>query len=255
MEVWSIINITPDSFFAGSRAQSEAEIVQAVTLAVEQGADRLDIGAMSTRPGHEEVSESEELRRLDTAVNIIRRQLPEMPLSIDTFRSSVVKSLHHNFGQFTVNDVQGGTKDREMFDTVGRLGLPYVMMSNDPTIGTMHTFFAEMLPRAEASGIKEIIIDPGFGFGKDTVANYKILHQMTELKRHDRQILVGLSRKSMIYLTLQTTADHASHGTTALHWAALAQGATILRAHDTLSAKQTIKLYETFANSIADSRC
>lgn len=250
MEVWSIINITPDSFFAGSRAQSEAEIIAATTKAIDEGADVLDIGAYSTRPGHAEVSEDEELRRLDNALTIIRNQFPDIPLSVDTFRSSVVESLHHNFGRFAVNDVQGGLHDQKMFPTVGRLSLPYVMMSNDSTMEDIRTFFDRMIPQADSHGIKELIIDPGFGFGKDVRGNYDILRQMHELKSYGRQILAGISRKSMIWLTLQTTPEHAVHGTTALHWAALTEGATILRAHDTLAAKQTIKLYQTFADSV-----
>lgn len=250
MEVWSIINITPDSFFADSRAQSEAEIIAAVTKAVDEGADVLDIGAYSTRPGHTQVSEDEELRRLDNALNIIVRQFPTIALSVDTFRSSVVESLHHNFGHFAVNDVQGAQYDPKMLATVGRLALPYVMMSNDATMESMRQFFDRMIPEADSCGIKRLIIDPGFGFGKDVRGNYDILRQVHELKSYGREILAGISRKSMIWLTLQTTPDHAAHGTTALHWAALTQGVTILRAHDTLAAKQTIKLYQTFANSV-----
>lgn len=255
MEVWSIINVTPDSFFEGSRAQSEAEIVAAARRAVDQGADVLDIGAYSTRPGHNEVSQAEELQRLDRALTAIRGELPDVALSIDTFRSSVVRSLHHNFGHFIVNDVQSGTVDKEMYATVGELNLPYVMMSSEPTMDAMLAFFDTMIPRAEGCGIDRIIIDPGFGFGKEVSQNYDILRRMHELQRYGKEILAGISRKSMIYLILQTTANHAAHGTTALHWAALAEGTTILRAHDTLSAKQTIKLYETFANSITNTSC
>ncbi len=242
-EVWTIINATPDSFFEGSRANSDKEIIEAATKAIEEGASRLDIGGLSTRPGHTIIDEQEELKRLENAIGIIKSEFPDFPLSVDTFRASVVERLYDSFGEFVVNDIEGGINDPEMLDTVARLGLKYVMMSNDATIESMEQFFECQIGVAVAKGVKDIVIDPGFGFGKTVEQNFSVLCGLETLKRFGLPIFVGVSRKSMIWRTLNITPNDALNGTTTLNFACLERGATILRVHDTKEAVEAIKLY------------
>lgn len=245
-EVWSIINATPDSFFEGSRSPDAELATQRASEAIRDGAAVLDIGAMSTRPGFTPISAEQEFVRLDRAMGAIRAVLPEAYLSVDTYRAEIVERAHDKFGRFTVNDIAGGELDQNMFDTVAGLALPYVMMSQQDTIEAMVAFFERAITRAENAGIKDIIIDPGFGFGKSLAQNFQILHNIGKLKQFGRKILVGISRKSMIFKTLDTTPELSLQGTTALHFECLVQGADILRVHDTLAATQTIKLYEAY---------
>lgn len=250
MEIWSIINVTPDSFWSGSRARSEREVADAAIRAVAQGANVLDIGAFSTRPGYTDVDENEEFARLDMALGIIAREIPSVPISIDTFRSSIVSKIHDKYGRFIVNDIQGGTIDNEMYDTVADLGLDYVMMSQDPTIELMQTFFARQIAIARQAGITgRIIVDPGFGFGKSLDQNFSILLNMKSLKHFGLDILAGISRKSMIWRTLNATPDEALAGTCALHWQALLSGADILRVHDTRAASDVVRLFSAAYSS------
>lgn len=248
-QVWAIINVTPDSFFEASRVAGEKQIVEKASLALEQGAAVLDIGGMSTRPGHLPIEPHEEFQRLDTAMGIIKSHLGHASLSVDTYRSDIVAKLYDKYGDFIVNDISGGLYDANMLKTVGQLRLQYVMMSHDPTIEAMSHFFAQNIAKAEQCGIKTIMIDPGFGFGKSIDQNFTVLGNMDELKKFNKPIFVGISRKSMIFKTVNTTAEEALHGTTALHFESLARGARILRVHDTLPAIQTIKLYETYINN------
>lgn len=245
--LWAIINATPDSFFGGSRAVSEGQIVAAALRAIEQGATRLDIGGFSTRPGFTLVTEAEELRRLRGAISVIKREVGDFPLSVDTFRSSVVEALYDEFGDFVVNDIEGGARDGAMYATVGRLALTYVMMSQDATIESMLSFFDSSISRARECGVGSIILDPGFGFGKSVEQNYECLARLGELGCFSLPILAGLSRKSMIWRTLGITADEALNGTSVLNFAALERGATILRVHDTLEAAQCVKLFNSMA--------
>lgn len=245
-EVWTIINATPDSFFEGSRAQSDSQVAQRALEAMAEGASTLDIGGMSTRPGFQDVDPLIEKERLVGAILAIKRVLPEARISIDTFRSEVVESLYETFGKFTVNDISGGQADKNMFETVARLDLPYVMMSQDPTIDTMLDFFEKNIQKAERAGIQDIILDPGFGFGKSLEQNFQVLAGMNRLKQFGLPILVGISRKGMIWRTLGLDPGQALNGTTALHFELLGQGADILRVHDTKPAWETIKLYETY---------
>lgn len=245
-EVWTIINATPDSFFEGSRAQSDSQVALRAIQTMAEGASVLDIGGMSTRPGFQDVDPLIEKERLVGALLAIKRVLPEVRISIDTFRSEIVESLYSTFGKFTVNDISGGQADTKMIDTVGRLNLPYVMMSQDPTIDTMLDFFEKNIQKAERAGIKDITLDPGFGFGKSLEQNFQILAGMNRLKQFGLPILVGISRKGMIWRTLGLDPGQALNGTTALHFELLSQGADILRVHDTKPARETIKLYETY---------
>lgn len=250
VELWSIINVTPDSFFGGSRAQSEGQVVDAARAAIEQGATRLDIGGFSTRPGFAFVDESEELARLRGAISVIRREVGDFPLSVDTFRSSVVEALYDEFGGFVVNDIEGGLNDGAMFATVGRLALGYVMMSQQATIDSMISSFESALVRARDCGVRSLILDPGFGFGKSLAQNYECLARLGDLERFSLPILVGLSRKSMICRELGITPDEALNGTSVLNFAALERGATILRVHDTLAAAQCVKLFNALPHPL-----
>lgn len=244
MEIWSIINVTPDSFWSGSRARSEREVAHAAIRAIDQGANVLDIGAFSTRPGYSDVDENEEFARLDIALETIAREIPSASISIDTFRSSIVAKVYDKYGQFIVNDIQGGTLDKHMYATVAHLGLDYVMMSMDPTMELVETFFARQITAAREAGITgRIILDPGFGFGKSKEQNFNILLNMKSLKHFGLDILAGISRKSMIWRTLDSTPDEALAGTCALHWQALLSGAHILRVHDTRAASDVVRLF------------
>lgn len=246
MNVWGIINVTPDSFWAGSRVKNKKELLAVSEKALSHGAAVLDIGGFSTRPGYEQVSEDEEFERLAKALTVIKHQFPEAPLSIDTFRSSIVRRLHSNFGKFIVNDIQGGVLDVDMYSTVGELGLDYVMMSSDADIEVMELFFATQIKMARNQGVRgRIIVDPGFGFGKTTEQNFVTLKQMERLQKFG-DILVGVSRKSMIWRTLKSAPADSLAGTCAIHWQALAAGASILRAHDVRQAVEVCLLYEQY---------
>ncbi len=215
--------------------------------AIEQGASVLDVGAYSTRPSHSPVPLEEECSRLTHAVQIIRREVSaQVPISIDTFRAEVVQRVYDKFGEVIVNDIEGGAQDKEMLPTVGRLGLRYVMMSSGATMPDVLSFFATQLQAAHDCGVREIDLDPGFGFGKNLEQNFAILRELHMIKERfpAEKLFVGLSRKSMIYKPLGTDPQGALSGTTVLHFAALQQGADVLRVHDTLPAVQTIKLHQ-----------
>lgn len=236
-EVWTILNCTPDSFYAPSRV-AEGSVGAVARQAMTDGASVLDLGGMSTRPGHDDVSAQEELSRLDQAI----AGLPKHPLSIDTFRGEVVERLYQKQGAFIVNDVAGTA-----LEAAAALNLPYVLMSNDPTIEAMLRYVDQQLNRLAQKGhTVEVILDPGFGFGKTNEQNFAILSQLKQLKRFDKRVLVGLSRKRMVWQTADTTPHDALVGSSAMHFEALRQGADILRVHDTVPATQIIKLYEAY---------
>lgn len=248
-EVWTIINATPDSFYGGSRAAGDDDIRRRIETAIAEGASTVDIGAMSTRPGFDAISAHQEFERLRPALRVVKEHFPATNVSIDTFRSEVARRTAQEFGTFktlTINDISGGQDDPMMMRTVGELGLGYVMMSRHDTIETIEAFFDAQIPIAQRAGIEKIIIDPGFGFGKSREQNFEVLGKMERLKKFDLPVLIGISRKSMIFKTLGITPDEALNGTTALHFEALMRGADIIRAHDTICAAQTIKLYETY---------
>lgn len=254
--VMGILNVTPDSFYEGSRCWSEAEIIDRIHRMVEEGADMLDVGAYSTRPGADQVGVEEEVRRLSVAVEAIRKYYPHAWVSIDTFRAEVAEEITRCLGPVMVNDISGGTMDAGMFDFVVRSGAPYVMMHIQGTPQTMQKhpayqnvvreigeFFAGRIARLNERGFDNIILDPGFGFGKTLAHNYELLAGLSVYRELDRPILVGISRKSMIYKLLGGGPEDALNGTTALNMAALMQGASILRVHDVKAAVETVKLY------------
>ncbi|MBQ6190464.1 MAG: dihydropteroate synthase [Bacteroidaceae bacterium] len=237
--VMGILNATPDSFFADSRKQTAEDIAVRARQIVEEGATIVDVGAYSTRPGASEVSEEEELRRLRQALDIVKQEVPDAVLSVDTFRASVAVRIADEYGPFIVNDVTGGS-DPEMFATVSRMGLPYVLTNVAGT--ALPLALAESISRLREMGQCDIIIDPGFGFGKTLDENYQIMGQLEAYKALGLPLLVGVSRKSMIYRLLECTPDEALNGTTVLHTLALQSGADILRVHDVREAVETIRI-------------
>ena len=254
--VMTIVNVTPDSFYDGSRTFTEEEIEHHIARAIEEGADMLDIGGYSSRPNADEVTIDEEIARVGRAMKVIRRVCPEMVVSIDTFRAEVVRRIVTEWGDCIVNDISAGELDPEMITTVARLGLPYVAMHMRGTPTTMQsmtdysdiveevrTYFVQKLSELRAAGIEDIVIDPGFGFAKTLEQNYQLMNGLHRLGDLGAPMLVGISRKSMIYKLLDTTPAEALNGTTALHLETLRQGAKILRVHDTCEAVEVIKIY------------
>ena len=242
-QVMGILNVTPDSFFAVSRKQTEQDIAERTHQIVAEGATMIDIGGCSTRPHAEPVSEAEEMARLRFGLSIVRRELPEAVVSVDTFRPDVARMAVEEFGADIINDVGVSTTCRQdMFRMVSRLRVPYILMSTKPTLHDMLIGFANEVQQLRDLGQKDIILDPGFGFGKTLEQNFEILHDMERLQVMGLPVLVGLSRKSMIYNPLNTTPDKALNGTTALHTVALQKGASILRVHDVKEAVECVKL-------------
>ena len=244
--VMGILNVTPDSFYAGSRKQTEQEIVERVRQIVTEGGAIIDVGACSTRPGFQEVSETEEMDRLRFGLGIVRRELPDSVVSVDTFRPDVARMAVEEFGADIVNDVsEGGTA---MFRMVSNLRVPYILMSQQPTMREMLLSFAEKVQQLRDFGAKDIILDPGFGFGKTLDENYRLMAEMEKLQVFELPILVGISRKSMIYKLLETSPAEALNGTTFLNTIALMKGASILRVHDVMEAVEIVKMYDRIRN-------
>ena len=255
-KIMGILNITPDSFYDGGKYKDESSILNQVEKMLNDGATFIDVGSYSTRPGALEVDEAIELKRILPIVSLILQRFPKAILSIDTFRSKVAKECIGN-GAAIINDISAGLQDEKMLPTVAKLNVPYIMMHMRGTPQNMqqHTdyddilkevlsFFSERLVAAKSLGIKDIIVDPGFGFAKNLEQNYELLKQMEIMNFVEHPILAGISRKSMIYKTLKTTADQALNGTTALHMVCLQKGANILRVHDVKEALECVKLYE-----------
>ena len=260
--IMAIVNVTPDSFYSGSRTPEKESIVSRVREVVDEGTDIIDIGGYSTRPGAEEVSCEEELRRVLLGVECVRELFPNIPISIDTFRAAVVRGVVERYGAVIVNDISAGELDSEMVAVVAELGLPYIAMHMRGTPQTMqqmveygdvaddiYEYFKRRCCELVDSGISKIIIDPGFGFAKSTEQNYRLLSSLNRLKDIGYPILVGLSRKSMIYKVLGVTPEESLIGTSALNWEALRQGASILRVHDVKEAVQVRRLFEIFEES------
>lgn len=238
--VMGILNVTPDSFYAGSRKQTEQEIVERVRQIVTEGGAIIDIGACSTRPGFQEVSEKEEMDRLRFGLGIVRRELPDSVVSVDTFRPDVARMAVEEFGADIVNDVsEGGTA---MFRMVSNLRVPYILMSQQPTIREMLLSFAEKVQQLRDFGAKDIILDPGFGFGKTQEQNYQVMGELEKLQVMELPLLVGVSRKSMIFKLFGVTPNESLNGTTALNVIALMKGASILRVHDVREAVECCKI-------------
>jgi dihydropteroate synthase len=224
---------------------------------IDQGADILDLGALSSRPGAEEISEQEELDRLSPVLEILRKHFPDFPLSVDTWRSGVARSLRENFGIHMVNDITAGNLDPEMFTTMAQLNIPYIMMHMQGTPATMQQepvyenmvdellqFFAEKVYKLRKLGLNDIIIDPGFGFGKTLEQNYQLLREFDLFQMLELPLMAGISRKSMIYKLLESSPEFALNGTTAAHMVALIKGARLLRVHDVAAAKETVKIFQ-----------
>lgn len=255
-QVMGILNITPDSFYAESRVNQETAILKKAQQMVEAGAFILDIGGYSTRPGADDISEEEETKRVTDAINLVRSKFPEILISVDTFRSSVAKHAIES-GANIINDVSGGNLDSNMFETVAQLNVPYILMHMRGTPQTMKSLnqyddllidigkeLATKCNELMQRGVADIIIDPGFGFAKSISQNYELLQKLSYLKRLGYPLLAGLSRKSMIYKTLNIEPQDALNGTTALNMIALQNGASLLRVHDVKEARETIKLFK-----------
>lgn len=247
-QVMGILNVTPDSFFAGSRSQAEEEIAVRCNQIVSEEASIIDVGACSTRPGSVPVSEAEEMERLRMALDIVRRELPYSVISVDTFRPDVARMVVEEFGVDIINDVGD---DKSMFRMVARLGVPYILMSGKSTMREILLDFASDVQQLRDHGAKDIILDPGFGFGKSLEQNYDIMGELEKLQVMDLPILVGISRKSMIYKKFGFTANEALNGTTALNTIALMKGASILRVHDVREAVECVKIVKSLNCQIA----
>lgn len=252
--VMGILNVTPDSFYQGSRKQTEVEIAQRTNQIIEEGGEMIDVGAFSTRPGAFEVTEEEEMDRLRRALAIVRRERPEAIVSVDTYRPRVARRCVEEWGADIINDVsEGGLtgivntpihEEGSMFETVARLQVPYILMSVKSNLHDMLIAFARETQELYALGAKDIILDPGFGFGKTLDENYKIYQHMERLQVLDLPLLVGISRKSMIFKLLGGDPTTSLNGTTVLNTIALQKGASILRVHDVREAVEACKIYE-----------
>lgn len=258
--VMGILNATPDSFYAGSRKTTEADIAQRAVEIVEQGAAIIDVGAFSTRPGAEEVSAEEEASRLRFALGVVRRECPDAIVSVDTYRPAIARRCVEEWGADIINDVSeggltgianvplGGERG-EMFRLVGELRVPYVLMSVKPTLPEMLYAFADEVQQLRDYGARDIILDPGFGFGKDLRQNYALLSQMDRLQVLGLPLLVGVSRKRMAYQLVGGDASTALNATTAIHAVALMKGANLLRVHDVKEAVEAVRVVsETIIN-------
>ncbi|MDR2467191.1 MAG: dihydropteroate synthase [Prevotellaceae bacterium] len=257
--VMGILNVTPDSFYAPSRASNESEAVVRAETILKEGGSIIDIGAYSSRPGADDISADEEYRRLRPAVSAVRRHFPEAFLSIDTFRAEIVRRLFDEFGAFMVNDISAGMFDAGMIPAVAELGLPYIAMHTSATPAEMQkpenceyedvvtdvaAFFTNRRHECMQAGIKDIVIDPGFGFGKTFDDNYRLLAGLDVMKLFGCPVLVGLSRKSMFSRLLGTDAEHTAAATLAAQTIALQKGADILRVHDVKQARDAVLVVE-----------
>lgn len=259
-QVMGIINVTPDSFYEGSRKQTEREIAMRAEEILTQGGSMIDIGAFSTRPGACEVSEEEEGRRLRWALDIVRREVPDAVVSVDTYRPALARRCINDWGADIINDVSEGgltgivntpiQEAENMFDVVGELKCPYILMSVKPTLREMMKAFAGEIQQLRDRGAKDIILDPGFGFGKTLEQNYELMAGMAELQALHLPVLVGISRKSMIWKLIGGTPATSLPGTTALHALAVEHGASILRVHDVAEAVQTVAVVEKMKQSL-----
>lgn len=262
--VMGILNATPDSFYAGSRANSDSEILHRAEQMITEGAQMIDIGGFSTRPGAVEVSEAEELDRVCNAVSLVRKQFPDIIISVDTFRSSVAKESIVSCGADVINDISAGALDDNLFSTVAELGVPYILMHSlgnsvsaqqleyaySDFMGDVIKFFADKIDQLRLLGVKDIIVDPGFGFSKTMDQNYKLLANLKSFEIFKLPVLVGVSRKRMAWQVAETTIEESLNATTAINTLALASGMTdILRVHDVKAAVESVKIWEKMLNS------
>lgn len=255
--VMGILNVTPDSFFAGSRKRTEAEIAVRIEEILAQGGDWIDIGGYSSRPDATPVTADEEMRRLELGLEILSRDYPSVPVSVDTFRADVARCCVEKYGVAMINDISAGELDPEMFRTVADLKVPYIMMHMRGTPQTMASltdytnlmdeimlYFAEKVRQLRLMGVSDLILDPGFGFSKTLEQNYELMAHLREFGIFDLPILVGISRKRMIYQLLGGTPEESLNGTTALHTYALLNGADILRVHDVKEAVEAVRIVQ-----------
>lgn len=256
-QIMGILNVTPDSFFAESRTSDDEQIAARVKQMMDEGADMIDIGGYSSRPGADDVSPQEEMERLRRGLRIVRKLYPDVPISVDTFRADVARMCIEEEGADLINDIAAGMMDRQMFKTVARLGVPYIMMHMQGTPETMQLephynnlrrevmlYFAERIDRLCQMGAKDIIIDPGFGFGKTIEHNYELMNHLEDFSVFNLPILVGISRKSMIYKLIGGTPQTSLNGTTVLNTIALTKGAHILRVHDVKQAVEAKRIWQ-----------
>lgn len=255
-QIMGILNVTPDSFYSDSRTPDEAHITDRVRQMMDEGADMIDIGGYSSRPGADDVTPEEEMDRLRRGLRIVRKLYPEVPVSVDTFRADVARMCIEEEGADIINDISGGMMDRQMFRTVARLGVPYILMHMQGTPDTMQVaphydnlrrevmlYFAERIDRLCQMGAKDIIVDPGFGFGKTLEHNYELMNHLENFAVFNLPLLVGISRKSMIYKLTGGTPQTSLNGTTALNTISLVKGAHILRVHDVKAAAEAKQIY------------
>ena len=247
-QVMGILNVTPDSFFAGSRMQTEQEIAVRANQIMAEGATMIDVGGCSTRPGSEPVSEAEEMQRLRMALGAVRREQPHAVISVDTFRPDVARMAVEEFGAGIINDVSEGNV--EMYRMIARLRVPYILMSVQPTLRDMLLAFAREVQQLRDLGVKDIILDPGFGFGKSVVQSYQVMNSLERLLVMELPLLVGISRKSMIYKLLGLTPNESLNGTSVLNTIALMKGASILRVHDVKEAVECVRIVESLNSQI-----
>lgn len=256
-QIMGILNVTPDSIFAESRTSDDEQIAARVKQMMDEGADMIDIGGYSSRPGADDVSPQEEMKRLRRGLRIVRKLYPNVPISVDTFRADVARMCIEEEGADLINDIAAGMMDRQMFKTVARLGVPYIMMHMQGTPETMQLdphynnlrrevmlYFAERIDRLCQMGAKDIIIDPGFGFGKTVEHNYELMNHLEDFSVFNLPILVGISRKTMIYKLIGGTPQTSLNGTTVLNTIALTKGAHILRVHDVKQAVEAKRIWQ-----------
>ena len=260
-QVMGILNLTPDSFYAMSRKQTENDVATRVAQLMAEGADIIDVGACSSRPGADNVSAEEEMERLRRGLDILRQVAPEAVVSVDTYRADVAAMCVEEYGVAMINDISAGQLDERMFDTIARLRVPYVLTHMQGTPETMqaspqyvdvvHDVLRFLAARAEIlheKGVSDVVIDPGFGFGKTLEHNYQLMDRLEEFHLLELPLLVGISRKSMIYRLLDVTPDEALNGTTALNMVALMKGAHILRVHDVKACRECIQIVDKLRN-------
>jgi dihydropteroate synthase len=260
--VMGILNVTPDSFYAGSRKQTEATMDERIHTILAEGGRLIDVGGYSSRPGADDIPPEEEMRRLLPALRILSKHYSDAAYSVDTFRADIARRCVEDYGAAIINDIGGGTLDPDMFAAVARLKVPYILVHTagapqtmqqhaayDNLIVDIRKYFADKVYELDLLGVNDIILDPGFGFGKTLDQNYLLLRRLEDFAFFGRPLLVGLSRKSMIYELLETTPADSLNGTTALHTLALMGGANILRAHDVGAAVETVRLTCKYMNS------